>query len=540
MYDVLIQNGRIIDGTGSPWFYGDVAVSCDTIRSVGHLTGADAALYIDARGRCVCPGFIDPHTHTDYCLFDDPAPDYKLRQGITTEVMGNCGMSLAPLDDATRVDLEKYVSFMATTEQWEWRGFDQYMDAVERRARPRTNVMALAGHGTLRIAAMGFRPGEPSRQEMDKMKSLLTQAMEAGALGMSSGLIYPPGSFSRTPELVDLARVLIPYGGVYFSHIRGESDTLMEALEEAIEIGRQAGVPVHIAHHKAMGSHMWGSTKETLQRIDRARDEGIDVTADVYPYVAGSGPLHAMLPPWAAEGGVPAALERVRDAAQRQRIQKEMLEGVPGWAGSLKGIGWNRIMIATSRDPAIQGRTVEEIAAERDADAFQCAFDLLLADEGTTRIIKFAGDEEDLQRVLCHPAVMVGSDSSIVAGHPHPRNYGTFPRVLARFVREKKSIRLEQAVQKMTSMPAARCRLLDRGILRPGMKADVVVFDPMTVEDRATFTEPHQHSTGISWILVNGQVAVENGQTTQQTAGRLLRYRRNAGRPQATQGQKPQ
>ncbi len=531
MFDVVIRNGRIMDGSGAPWFYGDLAVSGDVIRAVGYLKWANARLNIDARGQCICPGFIDPHTHSDFCIFQDPAPDFKLRQGITTEVMGNCGISLAPVDDATRPDLEKYLSFMRMTGTWEWRGFDQYLDTVERRARLRTNVMVLVGHGSLRIAAMGFRPGDPSRHEMDKMKSLLAQAMEVGALGMSSGLIYPPGSFSHTQELLELARVLAPHGGVYFSHIRGESDTLIEALEEAIEIGLQAGVPVHIAHHKAMGSHMWGRTRETLERIDRARKDGVDVTADVYPYVASSGPLHAMLPPWAAEGGISPALGRIRDPEQRQRIQKDMMEGLPGWSSSLKGIGWNRIMIAMSRDSAIQGRTVDEIASDRGVEPFQWAFDILLADEGTTRIIKFAGDEGDLLRVLRHPAVMVGSDSSIVAGHPHPRNYGAFPRVLARFVRDKKTLRLESAVQKMTSMPAARCGLTDRGILRPGMKADVVVFNPMTIDDRSTFTEPHRYPEGISWILVNGEVAVENGQTTDKTAGRLIRYRWSSGTP---------
>ena len=524
MFDTLIRNGQIVDGTGAPWFYGDVAVSEDTIQAVGNLSHADAKQTIDARNQQVCPGFVDPHTHSDFPLFDDPAPDYKLRQGITTEVIGNCGISLAPLEDATRSELEKYVGFIKTGSGWDWHGFDEYLDAIEQRVASRTNILALVGHGTLRIAAMGFRPGEPTQTEMDKMKALLAAGMEAGAIGMSSGLVYPPGSFSKTPELIELARVLVPYGGIYCTHIRGELDTLIEAVAEAIEIGRQAGVPVQIAHHKAMGSHMWGRTKDTLARIDEARKEGIDVTADVYPYAASSGPLHAMLPPWAAEGGVNAILERMEDASARQRIQKDMEQGLPGWS-MFKGIGWDRIMVAQSADTALQGRTVSEIAETRGQDGFQCAFDILLADNGGTRIIKHAASEDDLERVLQHPAVMVGSDSSVVTGHPHPRNYGTFPRVLARYVREKNVLGMEAAIRKMTSLSAIRCGIYDRGILRPGMKADVVVFDPHTVSDRSTFTDPHHYATGISWILVNGQVALENGETTGQTAGRLLRRR---------------
>jgi N-acyl-D-amino-acid deacylase len=371
---------------------------------------------------------------------------------------------------------------------------------------------------------MGFRREDPSPEEMEKMKTLLIKGMEAGALGMSSGLIYPPGSFSNTPELIELAKVLAPYGGIYFSHIRGESDTLMDAVKEAITIAREAGVPVHIAHHKAMGSHMWGSTKETLELIDQARKDGVDVTADVYPYAASSGPLHATLPPWAAEGGVSATLERIRDPEQRERMKKDMEEGLPGWS-SLKGIGWGRIMIAQSSDAGLQGQTVEEIAKGKDIDPFQCAFDILLADEGTTKVIKFAASEEDLERTLQHPAVMVGSDSGIIKGHPHPRNYGTFPRVLARYVREKNTLKLESAIHKMTAMPAARCGILDRGILRPGLKADITVFDPNSISDHSTFTDPHRYSTGISWILVNGQAAVQDGETTQQTAGKLIRYK---------------
>lgn len=524
MTDIRIRNGRIVDGTGAAWFYGDVAVSGDAITAVGHLSGIDAERIIDAGGRVVCPGFIDPHTHSDFPLFNDPAPDYKLRQGITTEIIGNCGISVAPLEDATRAELEKYAGFMQAPEGWDWHGFDAYLDAIEQRVTSRTNIMALVGHGTLRIAAMGFRPGAPTQAEMDHMKSLLDAGMAAGALGMSSGLVYPPGSFSDTAELIELAKVLAPYGGIYFTHIRGELDTLIPAVEEAIEIGRHAGVPVQIAHHKAMGSHMWGRTKETLARIDQARKDGVDVTADVYPYAASSGPLHAMLPPWAAEGGVRAILERMKDPSQRQRIQADMEQGLPGWS-MFKGIGWDRIMIGQSTDPALQGRTIAAIAEARGCDAFQCAFDILLADDGSTRIIKHAASEEDLEQVLRHPVVMVGSDSSVVAGHPHPRNYGTFPRVLARYVREKRVLTLEEAVRKMTSLSAARCGIYDRGILRPGMKADLVVFDPETVADRSTFAEPHQYPTGISWVVVNGRVAVEDGEPTGESAGCLLRRR---------------
>lgn len=522
MYDILIRNGQIVDGTGAPWYHGDVAISGDTIEAMGFLKGAQATRTIDAEGQTVCPGFIDPHTHSDFILFDNPAPDYKLRQGITSEVVGNCGISLAPLDESTRSDLEKYVDFLKRAGTNDWQGFDEYMDVIDQKAALRTNIMALVGHGALRIAAMGFNPGEPSLEEMEKMKQLLIQGLNAGALGMSTGLIYPPGSFSKLPEIIELTKELEPFGAVYFSHIRGESDTLLEAVDEAIEIGRQTGVPVHIAHHKAMGSHMWGRTQDSLMRIEQARNQGIDVTADVYPYIASSGPLHAMLPPWAAEGGVDAILERVKNQNVRRKMEKDMLQGLPGWS-SLKGVGWGRIMIAQSKDETIQGLNVEEIAKSRGIDPFQCAFDILLTDSGSTQVIKFTADEKDLQRVLSHPAVMVGSDSATVSGQPHPRNYGTFPRVLAHYVREKHTLTLEGAIQKMTSMPAARCGLGDRGILKAGMKADVVMLDPKTVGDRSTFTDPHHCATGISCILVNGHVAFENGKTSEQTAGRLIR-----------------
>jgi N-acyl-D-aspartate/D-glutamate deacylase len=440
LYSLIVRGGRLYDGSGSPWFSGDVAVSGDRIEAMGDLKGCKAEKIVDADGLSVAPGFIDIHTHSDTSLLMDARGESHIRQGVTTAVIGNCGGSSAPLTDS---ESAKMPALFPPGADLHWKTYGEYLTCVEK-AGTSMNVAPLVGHGTVRNVVMGYNPAEPNEEQMGQMSALVREAMEDGCFGMSTGLIYTPGCYGGTVEIARLAKVIAEYDGLYFTHIRGENDTLLDAVQEAIEIGRRSKVPVQIAHLKAMGSHMWGKSADVLALIDRARAEGIEVTFDQYPYTASATGLAATLPPWAQAGGREKFLTRLADPAERGRMKRDMEDGVDGWYSLLKGVGWDKIIITNCRETFAIGKSVAEIAQERNKDGFETCFDLLEDNGGLVNIVFFNIGDEDLERILRHPAGMVGSDSSSSAvdgllhrGKPHPRSFGTFVRVLGHYVRER-------------------------------------------------------------------------------------------------------
>ena len=528
MTDILIRNGRVIDGAGNPWFRGDVAITGGRIEYVGKARSGGASRVIDARDMCVSPGFIDMHAHADLTVLYKDVQDYKLRQGITTEVAGNCGFTAAPLNPDTEEMLKRYMAFITPPGgvSWAWRTFGEYLDAVDA-SSPSTNIAPLVGHGTVRIAVTGFDRRAPSDVELQEMKALVDEAMRSGAFGLSTGLVYVPGTYAETGEIVELARVAGEYGGIYATHMRNEGQDLMESVEETIEIGRRAGLPVQVSHHKAVGRAHHGKVRDSLSLIERARAGGLDITIDQYPYQASSTTLQAVLPPWAQEGGVDQVMARLEDPETRERVKGEVLnaEGETRMGATLDKVTISSLPGEGNR--RFIGRSVREIGEMRGQDPVDAIFDLLLEERCAVAMVSFAMSEEDVRTVMVHSTMMVGTDGLYTPGNPHPRVYGTYPRILGRYVREEGLLTLEDAVRRMTSFPARKLGMESKGVLRPGADADVVVFDPDTVIDKATFEDARQYPEGIEYVLVNGQVSVDGGRFTGDTAGRVLRRGRD-------------
>jgi N-acyl-D-amino-acid deacylase len=531
MFNIILKNAYVIDGTGSRRFKADIGIEGSKIAKIGDLKSEEAAQTIDISGLVASPGFIDMHSHSDFTLLINPKAESKIRQGITTEVVGNCGFSAAPLNGTIKEEIRKTMPILEESGlELDWSTMKGYLDRLEKQGIA-VNVVPLVGHGNIRACAMGFDNRAPTETELEEMKKRVAKAMEEGAFGMSTGLIYPPGCYAKTGELIELSKVVANYGGIYASHIRGEGDRLFSSVKEAIKIGEEAKVSVEISHHKAGGRANWGKVKETLKMISDARAKGIDVTCDVYPYTAGSFGLASMLPPWAHEGGSEKLFERLRDPKIREKLRKEMEEGTREWPSPLKAADWDATVIARSkRHPEFEGKSVEKIARSRGINPFEFVFDLLIEESAAVSVVRFAMCEEDVRLVMQHPFSMIGTDSSAVApygilgqGKPHPRGYGTFPRVLGRYVRKEKTLRLEDAVRKMTSLPARKLGLKDRGLIKEGMHADITIFNPETVLDKATYAEPHQYPEGIEYVLVNGKVTVERKEHTEALAGKALR-----------------
>jgi N-acyl-D-amino-acid deacylase len=535
MFSVLLKGGYVIDGTGNPWIKEDVAIGDGKILRIGNLSCMKAEKTVDAKGLVVSPGFIDIHSHSGFTLLVNPLAESKIRQGVTTEVIGNCGFSPAPVSETAKELYKKSWpwTFLAEAKlKWDWSSMREYLDRLDKK-RIAVNIVPLVGHDAIRTFVMELENRRPTKKELDKMKALIAQAMEEGAFGMSSGLIYPPGCYAHTSELVELCKVVAKYRGFYASHIRGESDTVLEAVREAVEIGKVAEVPVEISHLKMAGKENWGKTEKILKIITEARAKGVDVTFDVYPYTAGSFGLSAMLPPWVHEGGVEPLVRRLNDPTVRERLRRDMLEGSPDWSSPLKAAGWDATIIVYCKkveNRKYEGRTIEEIAKFKEVDPFDFVFDLLITEEMAVNVVRFSMHEEDVRALLRYPVAMIGSDSQSVApygvlsgGTPHPRYYGTFPRVLGKYVREEGVLTLEDAIRKMTSLPAQRLRLRDRGLIRTGMYADITIFDPKRVLDKATFAESHRYAEGIVHVLVNGEMVIDNGAHTGAFPGRVLR-----------------
>ena len=526
MYDLLIRNGRIIDGTGSAPYAADIGVTDGDIAAIGRLEG-EAAKTIDAGGLVVAPGFIDLHTHSDLSFLLDPTAQSKVRQGVTLELAGNCGSSFcAPLQGAASEMLRARVSQYAEAFEPTWTDFGGYLDAVQR-ARCTLNLAVQVGHGTVRAAVMGMEARAASGDDLEHMKALVADSLDAGAMGFSTGLFYAPGNYARLEEVIELAAVAAARGKLYSTHMRDEgshSVGLFVALNEAIEIGRRTGIRVQVSHVKCSGPAVWGRAGDVLDLFDRTRREGIDLAGDQYPYTAASTSLTgALFPRWALEGGREATLQRMADAAQRQRLHADIAAMFTKWS-TAEGVVIARFV----PDPNLEGQNMAQIAGTMRCDPAEAA--MRLYERGEASVIAHAMQEADVEAIARHPWVAVGSDGSSLSasgllsvGKPHPRSYGTNPRYLARFVRQRQLLSLPEAVRKMTLLPATRLGLTRRGRIAPGFAADLVVFDPETVADTATFEAPHSYPTGIAHVAVNGVLVIEHGAYTGQTPGKVIR-----------------
>jgi len=531
-YDLIIRNGHIIDGTGNPWYAADVAVTGDRTAAIGDLREAHAKREIDAKGRIIAPGFIDMLGQSETSLLIDNRSLSKLSQGITTEITGEGG-SIAPQNEKTIAPQKPFLDKYKLT--IDWTTLDGYFRRLEKQGTP-LNFGTYVGSAQVREAVIGDDNRAPTPAELEQMKSLVEQAMKDGALGVSSALIYPPNIYAKTDELIALAQVASKYGGLYATHMRSEGASEMPALAEAIRIGHEANLPVEIFHLKVSGKPRWGGMKNVVGAIQLARDSGLDIAADMYPYTAGATALASALPPWAADGGVQKLLERLKDPATRARIKKELAGDHPDWENLFYDCGGAAgVLISSVLNPELksfEGKTVEEVAKSWKESPEDALMDFVLADSAQTGAIYFMASEDDLRTGLSQPWTSIGLDSGemsldgpLYEPHNHPRAMGSMPRLLGHYVGDEHLLPLEAAIRKITSLPAQREHIESRGLLRPGYFADITIFDPATVIDHASFTKPDQLSDGIDYTIVNGQVEFDHGKLTGATAGRVLRGR---------------
>ncbi|MFX1260692.1 MAG: amidohydrolase family protein [Promethearchaeota archaeon] len=537
-YDILIKRATIFDGTGSSGFEGDIGIRDGQIVDVGE-TKADSKIFIEGEGLACTPGFIDMHSHNDMALPFDNRLESMVRQGVTTSVIGNCGISLAPVNEE-RIDLmKKEIDLFAPPGQQvdiTWRTFKDYLESLQSNMTS-LNIVPLVGFGAIRIAAgPGYENRKPTLEELVAMKMLVKEAMEAGAFGLSTGLIYPPQIYAETSEILELAKIVAQYNGLYFSHIRGEGATLIQAVEEVIRIVEGSGCRGgQIAHHKVAGKPFWGASVTTLKMIAEANERGLMISCDQYPYNRGATTLITVLPPWIHEGGIDAILENLRDTQILKRIENDIENGIEGWENMIKEAGWEGIYISSTKTEkwaGIEGQSLQIIAEQREyPNPFEMLIELLLDEKGEVGMTIQSMGEEDIRRIMVAPHTMVGTDGEGVSptgvlgyGKPHPRFYGTYPRILGKYVREEGFLTLEDAIWKMTGFPAKQLGLGNRGRIRAGMIADVVVFDPKTVIDKATFTDSHQFPKGIHEVIVNGMQVITDGKQTDKLPGVVLRH----------------
>ena len=529
-YDVIIRGGHVIDGAGNPWIMADVGIRAGRIVRIGRLDSAQASRMIDATGQVVTPGFIDMHTHSEYTLLYDGNAQSKIRQGVTTEVVGEV-TSPGPIEgkgDGPTKDLLQPFKIDLT-----WNTLDGYFQRLLKTGSS-VNVASYVSSCQVRDDVIGYENRPPTADELEKMRRLVASTMEQGAFGLTNALEATCG-YAKTDELIELAKVVSRYGGIYTTHLRGEGDTILDSVREAIEIGEKANVPVEIFHVKVAGSNNWGRMTEVVALIDSARARGVDINANQYPYIAANHPTLPLLPPWALEGGLDKTMERLKDPQLRARIKHDIENGVPNWNSNYvrQSGGWQGIVIGatrTEKNASLPGKNLEEIGRIREKDPADAFFDLLVEEHGQVMCMPFMMNEKDVQTALRQPWVDIASDGSsfsteglLAAGHPHPRNFGTFPRILGHYVRDEKVLTLEDGVRRMTSLSAQRLGLKDRGLLREGYWADVVVFDPNRISDKATFADPKQYPEGINYVLVNGRVVIDGGKHTGERPGVALR-----------------
>jgi len=529
-FDMVITNGHIIDGTGSPWYSGDIGIRDGKIAAIGNLQDAGRARTIDARGRVVAPGFIDMLGQSEYTILVDPRLPSKIFQGITTEITGE-GESIAPLNDVIlRSDREQYDHYRI---QPDWRTFREYFSRLEKQ-RIGINIASLVGATRVRRMVLGDDNVQPTPAQLEQMQELVRQAMRDGAVGVSTALQYAPAPYAKTEELIALAAEASKFGGIYATHMRNESTGVLSAIDEALRIGREAKIPVEIWHLKVAGKPMWGRMPEVVAKINEARAQGIDVSANTYAYPAWFNDLSAFIPAWAHDGGNAKLIERLKDPATRERIRKDVLTLSDQWDNEWQEIpGPEAVLIGVVNNPQLlplQGKTLAEIAKTWNKDPMDALFDLLIQDHALTSVAVFGMSEPDVSLALQQPWVAVDNDSSgtspegiLGREHPHPRAYGTFPRILRKYVREEHQLTLEDAIRKFSALPAQRMRLTDRGVLKAGMYADIVIFDPATIHDLATFEKPNQLSEGMVYVLVNGVPVIDQTKMTGALPGKVLR-----------------
>ena len=539
-FDVLITGGRIVDGTGAPWFRADVGIVGDRIRAIGRLAGQPAGTVIDAANMVVAPGFIDMLGQSEFNVLVDRRAASKITQGITTEITGE-GTSIAPLNDRiAALRKPQYDHFKVALD---FRTLGEYFTRLERE-RPAINLGTFVGAGGVRANVIGDSQRAATAAELEQMKGLVAQAMQQGALGLSTSLQYVPDRFASTDELVELARVAASYGGIYISHQRSESAQIMSSLDEVFSIAERASIPAEVWHLKTAYKANWGKMGDVLKRFEEARSRGLDVSANMYPYDRASNGLDACLPLWVREGGLEPMLKRLQDPSQRDRIKRDMDDpNAKDWENQWYGSGGgDGVMLSSVLDPSLrkwEGKTLAEIGKEMGKDPRDAVMDLVIADRGESSVIISIMREDDVRLALSHPLISIGTDSGAKAedgplseSKSHPRAWGSFARVLGKYVRDEQLIPLEEAIRRFTSRPAARVGLADRGILRPGLKADIVVFDPGSIRDVSTFIDPTHYSVGVQHVLVNGKAVVSAGKITAERSGEALRgpgYKRDVG-----------
>ncbi len=529
-FDIVISDGKIVDGTGSPWYSGDVGIRDGRIAAIGNLSAAQRKRTLDAGGKIVAPGFIDMLGQSETTILVDPRLPSKIYQGITTEITGEGG-SAAPLNDSMiQADRPAYAHYKVNAD---WRTFRQYFARLEKQGMG-INLASYVGATQVRRMVLGDDDKQPTAAQLAEMRSLVRDAMRDGAMGISTALEYAPAPYAKTEELIALASEASQFGGIYASHIRDEGDSVFEALDEALRIGREAHIPVEIWHLKVAGKNNWGRMPEVVAKINQARAQGVDISADTYAYTAWFNSMSAFIPPWAHDGGDAKLVERLKDPATRARIRKEMETPSREWDNEWQEIsGPQDVMIGAVQNPALrplQGKRLNEIAALWKKDPMDTLFDILIEDKAFTDCAVFGMSEPDVALALVQPWVSIDNDSSgtspegvLGEEHPHPRAYGTFPRILRKYVREEKKLTLEDAIRKFSALPAQRMRLTDRGVLKQGMWADVVIFDPQSIRDVATFDNPNQLSQGMEFVLVNGVPVIENSRMTGALPGKVLR-----------------
>ncbi|MEE8323873.1 MAG: amidohydrolase family protein [Candidatus Bathyarchaeia archaeon] len=521
MLDLLLKNGEIVDGSGNHSYLGDIAINHGLIQAIG-VVNEESKEIIDISGMVVTPGFIDTHSHSDLFLIHDPSSLPKIMQGITTEIIGQDGLGEAPIRQEFVAEWRRYLSGLNGDPpiEWSWEKMEGYLDVLEA-SKPAVNVVSLVGHGNLRLLAMGMEDRNPSDIELEDMKGLLRESLAAGAIGMSTGLIYAPCVYSDTTELTELCKVVAEYSGVFVVHMRDEGDKLLESIDEVLTIARASGVHAHISHFKAGGKMNWGKSKDALRKLDNAHSNGVHVSYDQYPYTAGSTFLSSLLPSWVHVGGVDRLLERIKDHETRERIKAEYGERLEGGRATL----WDQVLVTyveSIDNKQIEGRNLAEIAEIRDKPPVEALMDIVIEEKNMASMASFTMSEDDIKRIMRHPLGMVCTDG-LLLGKPHPRAYGAFPRVLGRYVREQRVLGLEEAVRRMTSYPSSVFKLGKRGHILEGFIADLVVFDSTSILDSSTYEEPRRFPVGVEHVIVSGVISVKSGQYTGDNNGKIIR-----------------